>query len=189
MSLTQEEVEAIRKRRTGYGFKGEISYFPKALDLTEDFAALEAELAGGVFVSRLVKYFGMVGALFALPIIALGTYSLVAIGVGFAVLRVAKMAENATDYSVMNTAKQMLWLPTAREEKYKAKQAIDTFFVRAGDVLSAALVFAGTQWLALGITDFGKINVVFVLVWLSLAVALLRKYRAVTNYRAGTLGE
>ena len=24
------------------------------------------------------------------------------------------------DYSVMNTAKQMIWLPTSREEKYKA---------------------------------------------------------------------
>jgi ATP/ADP translocase len=44
-----------------------------------------------------------------------------------------KIAENSTDYSVMNTAKQMIWLPTTREEKYKAKQAIDTFFVRTGD--------------------------------------------------------
>ena len=40
----------------------------------------------------------------------------------------------------MNTARQLLWLPTTREEKYKAKQAIDTFFVRGGDVLSAAAV-------------------------------------------------
>ena len=69
---------------------------------------------------------------------------LIAAGVGFAVIRRAKMTENATDYSVMNTGRQMLWLPTRREEKYKAKQAIDTFFVRAGDVLSAVLVFAVT---------------------------------------------
>ena len=32
-----------------------------------------------------------------------------------------KIAENSADYSVMNTAKQMIWLPTSREEKYKAK--------------------------------------------------------------------
>ena len=48
------------------------------------------------------------------------------------------MAENSTDYSLMNTTKQMLWLPTSRDEKYKAKQAIDTFFVRAGDADRAA---------------------------------------------------
>ncbi len=58
-------------------------------------------------------------------------------------MRWIKTAENATDYSIMNTARQLLWLPTTREEKYKAKQAIDTFFVRGGDVLSAAVVYAG----------------------------------------------
>ena len=137
------------------------------------------------FVSRMVKYLGMAGALFALPVIALGTYSLVAIGAGFAVVRAAKLAENATDYSVMNTVKQMLWLPTTREEKYKAKQAIDTFFVRAGDVLSALLVFAGTQWLALDVMGFGKLNIVFVVVWMILAVLLLRKYQALTSTTAG----
>ena len=135
-------------------------------------------------VSRIVKYMGMAGALFALPVVALGTYGLVAAGAGFALLRRAKTAENSTDYSVMNTAKQMLWLPTTREEKYKAKQAIDTFFVRAGDVLSAGLVFAGTQWLALDVAGFGKANVVLVFVWLGVALLLLRRYRSLTDPRS-----
>lgn len=54
-------------------------------------------------------------------------------------------AENATDYSLQNTVRQVLFPPTTRKQKYKAKQAIDTFFVRAGDVLSAVLVFAGSD--------------------------------------------
>ena len=136
-------------------------------------------------VSRIVKYLGMAGALFALPIVALGTYGLVAAGAGFALLRAVKMAENSTDYSVMNTAKQMLWLPTTREEKYKAKQAIDTFFVRAGDVLSAGLVFAGTSWLSLNVAGFGKANVLLVLLWLGLAALLLREYNKVSAAREG----
>jgi AAA family ATP:ADP antiporter len=134
-------------------------------------------------VSRIVKHLGMAGALFALPIVALGTYGLVAAGAGFALLRVAKLAENSTDYSVMNTAKQMLWLPASREEKYKAKQAIDTFFVRAGDVLSAGLVFAGTHWLALNVAGFGKANVLLVFLWLGLAALLLREYKTVSAGR------
>ena len=136
-------------------------------------------------VSRIVKYLGMAGALFALPIVALGTYGLVAAGAGFALLRAVKMAENSTDYSVMNTAKQMLWLPTTREEKYKAKQAIDTFFVRAGDVLSAGLVFAGTSWLSLNVAGFGKANILLVLLWLGLAALLLREYNKVSAAREG----
>ncbi len=134
-------------------------------------------------VSRIVKYLGMRGVLFVLPIVAFGTYSLVAVGASFILLRWVKLAENSTDYSVMNTAKQMLWLPTTREEKYKAKQAIDTFFVRAGDLLSAGLVFAGTHWLAFDVADFGKASVGFVILWLGLAALLLREYNALTAGR------
>ena len=139
-------------------------------------------------VSRLVKYLGMAGALFALPIVALGTYGLVGAGVGFALLRWAKTAENSTDYSVMNTAKQMLWLPTSREEKYKAKQAIDTFFVRAGDVISAGIVFVGVNWLALGVTGFGRANVAIILAWFVVGVVLLREYRRLTSTAATAPG-
>jgi AAA family ATP:ADP antiporter len=133
-----------------------------------------------LLVSRIVKHLGMAGVLFALPIVAFGTYSLVAMGAGFAILRTVKLAENSTDYSVMNTAKQMLWLPTTREEKYKAKQAIDTFFVRAGDVISAGLVFAGTRWLFLDVAGFAKANVLFIILWIAVAVLLFRKNKTVT---------
>ena len=127
--------------------------------------------------SRLVKRFGLGGVLFALPLVALGAYGAIAFGAGFAVVRLAKTAENATDYSIMNVARQMLWLPTSREEKYKAKQAADTFIVRAGDVLSAILVWVGTTVLSLGPHGFAFANLALVVVWLSLAYVLLRGYQ------------
>ena len=127
-------------------------------------------------VSRLVKRFGMAGALLALPLIALGGYGMAAVGVGFAMVRWIKTAENATDYSIMNTARQMLWLPTTREEKYKAKQAIDTFFVRFGDLLSAAVVFVGTHYFTLSASGFAAVNVVVVVLALIVARLLLAEY-------------
>jgi len=39
-------------------------------------------------------------------------------------VRVGKILENSTDYSVQNTVRQALFLPTSREAKYKAKAAI-----------------------------------------------------------------
>jgi AAA family ATP:ADP antiporter len=123
--------------------------------------------------SRLVKHRGLRGALLALPLIALGGYAVVAAGVGFGVVRWIKTAENATDYSIMNTARQLLWLPTTREEKYKAKQAIDTFFVRGGDVLSALVVFVGTNVLQLTVQQFAISNIVLTLVWLTIAFLLV----------------
>lgn len=129
-----------------------------------------------LLVSRLVKFFGMAGVLFALPIIALGTYSLPLLGAGMMVFIATKLAENSTDYSVMNTAKQMLWLQTTPDEKYKAKQAIDTFFVRTGDVIAAALVFVGTQWIDLDLLGFSAVNVALILIWMVVAYRLLRQY-------------
>jgi len=147
---------------------------------------LAAVVLQAFVVSRIVKYTGMTGVLLALPIVALGAYGLIAAGIGFATLRWAKTAENATDYSVMNTAKALLWLPTTREEKYKAKQAIDTFFVRFGDVISAGLVFVGTTWLHFQTRGFAVTNIVLVAVWIGLALLLLREHRRLTAARQET---
>jgi len=127
-------------------------------------------------VSRLVKFAGLRGVLIALPLVALGGYALVAAGAGFAIFQFAKSAENATDYSVMGTARAMVWLPTTRAEKYKAKQAVDTFFVRFGDVLAAGVVFVGTTWAGLGIRGFAAANVVVALVWFGLSLRLAGRY-------------
>lgn len=124
--------------------------------------------------SRLVKFRGLQGVLLALPLIALGGYGLMAAGAGFTMVRWIKTAENATDYSIMNTARQLLWVPTSREEKYKAKQAIDTFCVRMGDVISALLVYGGTTMLHLVPSQFARLNLMFTIAWLGVAILILR---------------
>jgi len=129
------------------------------------------------FVSRIVKYFGIKGALLTLPLIALGAYTTIAAGAGFALIRWLKTAENATDYSVMNTARAMLWLPTSREEKYKAKQAVDTFIVRIGDLLSGAVVFVGLTWFQLGADGFALVCIAATVLWIGIALILLKEYR------------
>jgi AAA family ATP:ADP antiporter len=136
-----------------------------------------ALLLQAFFTSRLLKHRGLAGVLLALPLIALGGYAVIAAGVGFSAVRWIKTAENATDYSVMNTARQLLWVPTSREEKYKAKQAIDTFFVRAGDVISAGVVLLGTQRLHLTLQQFAVANIALTIVWLGVALLVLRPER------------
>jgi AAA family ATP:ADP antiporter len=132
-------------------------------------------------VSRVLKYFGVGVAILILPLIALGGYLIAAFYPVLAMVRWAKTAENAADYSVQNTVRQVLFLPTTREQKYKAKQAIDTFFVRAGDVLSAVVVFAGTTWLSLTTQGFALFNVALVVGWLTIAFLIGRHYRRLTE--------
>jgi len=128
-----------------------------------------------VFVaSRLTRHLGMRGVLLALPIVAFGTYGLAALGLPFVLFRALKIAENATDYSIQNTGKALLWLPTSRDEKYKAKQVVDAYFMRFGDVLSALLVFVAATLLALDARMIAIVNAAFSLVALAVAWRVAR---------------
>ena len=127
-------------------------------------------------VSRIIKYVGVRGALLVLPVIAMGAYALLAFVPVLGAIRWAKTLENSTDYSLNNTVRQTLFLPTTREEKYKAKQVTDSFAQRAGDVLSALTVFVGSGLLALGASRVALLNIGLVVVWLVIAVRIGRRY-------------
>jgi AAA family ATP:ADP antiporter len=124
-------------------------------------------------VSRIIKRINVRPALFILPLIALGSYTLLAFVPILSFIRFAKVAENSTDYSVQNTVRHALFLRTSRESKYKAKTAIDSFFWRAGDGFSALLVFLGTRF-AFEIRDFALVNIVLVGLWLCVAYGITR---------------
>lgn len=128
-------------------------------------------------VSRIFKYAGLRAALFVLPLIAFGGYAAIALFGGLTVLRIAKTAENSVDYSLQNTVKQALFLPTSREAKYKAKAAIDTFFVRFGDTASAGIIFLGLHSFGLGPKSFALVNVGLVSIWILLCVWTAREHK------------
>ena len=127
-------------------------------------------------VSRVFRYIGVRGALFILPLIAMGGYALSLALPILGIVRIVKGLENSTDYSIQNTARQALFLPTSREAKYKAKMAIDTFFTRSGDMLAAALVLVGTR-LSLSVQHYAALNLIFVVAWLGLVVAIVREHK------------
>jgi ATP:ADP antiporter, AAA family len=126
--------------------------------------------------ARVIRALGVRGALFVLPVIALINYSIIVVAPLLAVVRVGKILENSTDYSIQNTLRQALFLPTSREAKYKAKAAIDTFFTRAGDVFSAGFVGLG-QVIGLTTSSFAGINVGLTIVWLWVARQIAREHR------------
>jgi AAA family ATP:ADP antiporter len=132
------------------------------------------------FVGCIQLFYLLRGALLALPLVAFCAYGAAASGAALGILLYVKVAENSTHYSVMNTAKQMIWLCTSREEKYKAKQAIDTFFVRAGDMLAAGVVFLGTHIVHRGVPGFARLNMIFVVLAVVVAWLVLREYRRLT---------
>ncbi|HXI30137.1 MAG TPA: Npt1/Npt2 family nucleotide transporter [Vicinamibacterales bacterium] len=130
--------------------------------------------------ARVLRWIGVRGALFVLPLIALVNYSLIAVVPVLAVVRFGKILENSTDYSIQNTLRQALFLPTSREAKYKAKAAIDTFFTRVGDIASAGVVAVG-HGAGLATSAFAGVNVVLTVIWLWIVRRIAREHRRRTQ--------
>ena len=150
--------------------------------------SLAGVLAQLFLVSRIMKLCGVPASLYFLPVVALTGYSLIAFLPALAFVRWAKIVENSTDYSLQNTARQALFLPTTREEKYKAKAAIDTFFVRIGDLLSTALVLLSVQF-SLALQTLSVVNVSLTALWLLIVVGIGGRYRALAAQQIETASQ
>ncbi len=127
--------------------------------------------------SRLLKFGGFGLILLTMPVVALVSYTAMAFIPILAVVKAMKIAENSTDYSINNTARNVLWLPVSAELKYKGKPTIDSLFVRMGDGIAALTVLVGVQFLALSTQSFFALNVVLVLIWILLAFVVIREHR------------
>lgn len=129
-----------------------------------------------LLVSRVFRWIGVHGALLVLPVVALIGYGLVAFLPLFGIVRAVRLLENSGNYSLMNTARQALYLPLPASSKYEGKIATDTFFWRFGDLVPAALVFVGANWLGLGLEQFALVNVGLSFAWFAVAVQLAHRH-------------
>ena len=147
-------------------FYGDFFFWVNALALV-----LQAFVA-----SRLLR-FGGFGAIFLLlPAVALTSYAAMWVLPVLWVIKTMKIAENATDYSIQNTARHVLWLPMSQEVTFKAKPTIDSLFMRAGDGLAALTVLLGHQVFSTAIRSYFAVNLSLIVVWLLLAIWIVREY-------------
>ena len=137
-----------------------------------------------IVASRLLKYGGFGAIMLALPIASLVSYTAMAVVPLLAVVKPMKVVENATDYSIGNTARSVLWLPISSELKYKAKPAIDTLFTRVGDGLAALTVMVGVQFLDAATASFFAFTVALVVAMLVLSVMVVRTHRTLVRSAA-----
>jgi AAA family ATP:ADP antiporter len=135
-------------------------------------------------VTRVFKALGIGGALLLLPVFALSGYTVAAALPLLGLVATVKVIENSTDYSLQNTIQQALFLPTSRDAKYKAKAAIDTMFVRLGDLASTGLVFVGAQ-VGLGVVGYSIANVLASAGWIWIAVRLRSSAKKKALHSAG----
>jgi AAA family ATP:ADP antiporter len=135
--------------------------------------------------SRLLKYGGVKLILMLLPMISLLSYSAMWLFPVLAVVKLMKIAENATDYSINNTARHVLWLPVPPGMTYQGKPAIDTLVTRIGDGMAAVTVVVGVQVLDLATDSYFVFNIGLVLVWIAIAFEVIRQHRRLSQEAAG----
>ncbi|HMB72776.1 MAG TPA: translocase [Gammaproteobacteria bacterium] len=131
-----------------------------------------------LLVGRLFRWIGASGTLLVLPVIVIIGYGFIMFLPVFAVLHALKLFENSADYSIMNTARQTLYLHLPPAAKFEGKIAIDTFFCRLGDLLQAGIVFVGVNQLQLDLQQFALLNAGLALIWFAVAFRLAQRHEA-----------
>ena len=129
-----------------------------------------------LLVSRLIMALGLPVALLITPAIFFGGYLLIGFLPVFALVQWVLIVQKSLDYSLLNTTRNALLLPTERSVKYEAKTAIDTFFYRMGDLLSAGSIFIGARVLDLPREQFIVLNTLLALAMVVLAWRIGREY-------------
>ena len=106
-----------------------------------------------------------------IPALMVGGWVVVALSPVLAVLIGLQVTRRAGNYAIMRPAREMLYVVLGREEKYKAKNFIDTVVYRGGDAVSA-WIYAGFKALGLGLSAIAFIAAFLSLVWAGLAFRL-----------------
>ena len=144
---------------------------PSSAERTQLFAQLDlavntVTLLTQVFVtSALVRRLGLVFCLVLLPILAIFTLGVTGILPTLAVISLSTVIRRASEFAIGKPAREILYTVVSRQERYKAKNVIDTVVSRGSDVVST-WSHAGLRALGMGTAQmaFSVIPFCFVLI-------------------------
>jgi ATP:ADP antiporter, AAA family len=132
------------------------------------------------FTGRIIRWVGLAAALAILPAMSVIGFGALGAVASFQVLAVFTVLRRATNFAIMNPAMETLFTVVRREDKYKAKNVIETFVYRGGDQL-AAWGYAGLAALGLGLAGISWVTVPLSAAWVALGFWLGRQQERQTN--------
>jgi AAA family ATP:ADP antiporter len=130
-----------------------------------------------LLTGRLVRALGIAWTLALIPVL---------LGVGFlalgftpvlAAIVAVQILRRAGDYAITRPAREMLYVVLGREEKYKAKNFVDTVVYRGGDAVSA-WAYAGLRAMGASLGAIAFMAVPLAAFWAWLAYRLGRRQEA-----------
>jgi AAA family ATP:ADP antiporter len=96
---------------------------------------------------QMIRRFGLASALIALPVASVVGFGVVGFAPLLAVFILFTIVRRIGEYAIAKPAREVLFTVVSREEKYKAKNFIDTAVSRGGD--------AATGWIVNGVKSLG----------------------------------
>lgn len=148
-----------------------------------DFAVNALTILLQVFLTgRLISWIGLKWTLALVPVL-LGVGFLV---IGFspilAVLVVVQVVRRAGNYAIMRPAREMLYVVLSREEKYKAKNFIDTVVYRGGDAVSS-WIYTGLKSIGLSLGAIAWTAVPLAAIWAVVAYWLGKRQSELATHQ------
>ena len=144
------------------------------------------------FTGRIIRWLGLGLSLALVPLISMLGFGALGMVPTFMALSVLMVLRRAGNFSITNPAMEVLFTVLKREDKYKAKNIIETFVYRGGDQVGA-WIYGGLAAVGLSLAGISFIAVPFAAVWLVLGLWLGRKQaslaEALTVPRSGRLSQ
>lgn len=127
-----------------YADVGSRTQFFAMVDLLVSSLTLICQL---LLTAPLIRLIGVGGALVALPLATVAAFAAMALAPVPTTVALAQGLRRAVEFALVRPAREVLWTVVSREEKYKAKNVIETLVYRGGD--------AASGWLSAGLTAMG----------------------------------
>jgi AAA family ATP:ADP antiporter len=127
-----------------YADVGSRTQFFAIVDLTVSVLTLTFQL---LLTAPLIRWVGIGGALAALPLATIVAFAAMALAPVPTTVALAQGLRRAVEFAIVRPAREVLWTVVSRQEKYKAKNVIETLVYRAGD--------AASGWVSAGLTALG----------------------------------
>jgi ATP:ADP antiporter, AAA family len=142
--------------------RGEQTAFFATIDLLVNGLTLVVQL---FLTGRILRYFGVALALAFLPTLTLLGFATLAFVPALTALVVFQVLRRSGDYAIARPTREVLYTAVPREDRYKAKNFIDTVVYRTGDQIGA-WSYALLAALGLGGTEVAAVAIALSVAWL-----------------------
>lgn len=132
---------------------------------------------------RLLSKLGVLPMLIALPLLNLVGFGVFGLATTLPVLLVFGVMRRAGEFAITKPTRETLFTVVSKEEKYQAKNVIDTVIHRGGDAASSWFA-AGLQALGLSLSGMAFAGLPVAAVWVAVAFYLGRKNEALQAAQA-----